>query len=327
MASRRAWATIGEGTIKVVDGKPLLIRDVARIDDGGAPQTQAVSVNGKDAVYLNVLRIPGGNTIEIVDAVKERVANLRNLPPGMEAKVYFDQSGFVRTTYRGLKREIVQALLLVALVILVFLQSFRGTLIVSAAIPLSFAITLIVMYASGQTLNAITLGGLTLAIGPPGRQRRRRPRVDPPLSAPGLERVRGRAPGHERGGPAGAGLHAHHHRGPPPGAPLGRAGQEALRPAGAHRHGRDGGLLLREPGGHPGGVPLPAGARLAGTIRAGIGAGDRGPGRRLRLVSAAGAGGARHGDRRLTRAGGGERVGSWATCRPPSSPRSTSRWR
>ena len=157
--------TIGEGTVKVVDGKPVLIKDVARVEDGGMPKTQAVSVNGQDAVYLNVLRIPGGNTIEIVDAVKKKVAGLSNLPPGMEAKVYFDQSTFVRTSYDGLKREILQALVLIALVILLFLQSMRGTLIVSFAIPLSFAITLIVLYASGQTLNAITLGGLTLAMG------------------------------------------------------------------------------------------------------------------------------------------------------------------
>ena len=71
----------------------------------------------------------------------------------------------MRTAYHGLKKEIVQALVLIALVILLFLQSVRGTLIVSVAIPLSFAITLIVLYATGQTLNAFTLGGLTLAMG------------------------------------------------------------------------------------------------------------------------------------------------------------------
>ncbi len=161
----RAVTTIGEGTVKVVGDKPVLIRDVARVEDSGMPETQAVSVGGKDAVYLNVLRIPGGNTIKIVDAVKAKVAGLDNLPPGMEAHVLFDQSGFVRTTYDGLQREIVQALVLIALVILLFLQSLRGTLIVSVAIPLSFAITLIVLYATGQTLNAFTLGGLTLAMG------------------------------------------------------------------------------------------------------------------------------------------------------------------
>jgi multidrug efflux pump subunit AcrB len=161
----RRVETIGDATVKVVGDKPVLIRDVARVDDGGTPETESVAVNGKDAVYLSVLRIPGGNTIEIVDAVKKVVEGLRDLPPGMQAKVYFDQSTFVRGAYHGLKKELLQALVLISLVILLFLQSVRGTMIVSVAIPLSFAITLIVLYSTGQTLNAFTLGGLTLAMG------------------------------------------------------------------------------------------------------------------------------------------------------------------
>jgi multidrug efflux pump subunit AcrB len=158
-------ATIGDALVKAHDGRPVLIRDVARVEDGGSPETQAVSVNGRNAVYLNVLRVPGGNTLEIVDAVKRAVTGLKRLPAGVEVKAVFDQSRFVRTTYHGLRQEVVQALVLIALVILLFLQSVRGTLIVSVAIPLSFAITLIVLYATGQTLNAFTLGGLTLAMG------------------------------------------------------------------------------------------------------------------------------------------------------------------
>ena len=157
---------IGDAMVKLVHGRPVYIEDVAQVEDGGAAPTQTVSVNGENAVYLNVLRIPGGNTIEIVDAVKKVVAGLSNLPPGMVVKPVFDQSTFVKTSYAGLKREVLQALLLIALVILVFLQSFRGTLIVAVAIPLSFAVTLIVLYATGQTLNSFTLGGLTLAMGP-----------------------------------------------------------------------------------------------------------------------------------------------------------------
>jgi multidrug efflux pump subunit AcrB len=156
---------MGDAPVKIDGNKAVLIRDVARVEDSGTPPTQAVSVDGKDAVYLNVLRIPGGNTIEIVDKVKEVVAGLKDLPPGMQVKAVFDQSSFVRTTYHGLKKEIIQALILIGIVILIFLQSMRGTLIVSVAIPLSFAITLIILYASGETLNAFTLGGLTLAMG------------------------------------------------------------------------------------------------------------------------------------------------------------------
>ncbi len=157
--------TIGDAVIARHGSRPVFIRDVARVEDGGAPETQSVSVNGQDAVYLNVLRIPGGNTIEIVDSVKKAVANLKDLPPGLQVKAYFDQSTFVRTAYFGLRKEIVQALILIAIVILIFLQSIRGTVIVAVAIPLSFAITLIILYAQGQTLNAFTLGGLTLAMG------------------------------------------------------------------------------------------------------------------------------------------------------------------
>ncbi|HZZ83616.1 MAG TPA: efflux RND transporter permease subunit [Anaeromyxobacteraceae bacterium] len=159
-------ASIAEGVVKVKDGRPVLIRDVARVEDAASPQTQAVSVNGEDAVYLNVLRVPGGNTLQIVDAVKEKLAHLKNLPPGLQVKPIFDQSTYVRTTFAGLRREIIQALILISLVILLFLQELRAVLIVAIAIPISFAIILIVLYTTGQTLNAFTLGGLTLAMGP-----------------------------------------------------------------------------------------------------------------------------------------------------------------
>jgi multidrug efflux pump subunit AcrB len=156
---------IGDAPVKVVDGNPVLIRDVARVEDGGSPPTQSVSVDGKNAVYLNVLRIPGGNTLAIVDAVKKTIAGLHGLPRGVEVIPVFDASTLVRDAYSGARREIIQALVLIALVILVFIQSTRGTLIVSVAIPLSFAITLLVLYATGNTLNSFTLGGLTLAMG------------------------------------------------------------------------------------------------------------------------------------------------------------------
>jgi multidrug efflux pump subunit AcrB len=156
---------IGDAIAKLVEGKPIRIRDVAEVVDAASPQTQAVSINNKDGVYLNVLRVPGGNTIEIVDRVKQIVAALQGLPPGLHVEPIFDQSTFVRGTYHGLQKEVIQALVLVALVILLFLQSLRGTLVVSLAIPLSFALTLLVLYATGQTLNAFTLGGLTLVMG------------------------------------------------------------------------------------------------------------------------------------------------------------------
>ena len=164
-AVARRVSDIGDAAVKANGNREVLIRDVARVEDGGAPETQSVSVNGQDAVYLNVLRVPGGNTLDIVEAVNGVVASLKDLPQGLQVKAIFDQSTFVRTTYFGLRKEVLQALVLIALVILLFLQSVRGTLIVSLAIPLSFAITLIVLYATGNTLNSFTLGGLTLAMG------------------------------------------------------------------------------------------------------------------------------------------------------------------
>mgnify|MGYP000305326961 CR=1 FL=1 len=158
---------IGDAVAKLKGGRPVLLRDVARVEDGGAPETQSVAMDGHPAVYLNVLRVPGGNTLAIVDAVKEAVATLQPaLPPGLSVYAIFDQSSFVRNSYDGLRKEVVQALILIALVILLFLQNLRAVLIALIAIPIAFATILLVLYATGQTLNAFTLGGLTLAMGP-----------------------------------------------------------------------------------------------------------------------------------------------------------------
>ena len=268
-------SSIGEAPVKVVDGRPVLIRDVAHVDDGGTPLTQSVSVNGREAVYLNVLRVPGGNTIQIVDAVKQVVEHLQGLPPGVKVQAFFDQSTFVRTTYAGLKREVLQALVLIALVILVFLQSIRGTLIVSVAIPLSFAITLIVLYACGQTLNAFTLGGLTLAMGR---------LVDDAVvvlesihrhQRMGRCRPGGRARGDERRGAPGPRLHAHDDGGAAPGAPPRGAREEALRAARAHGRRRDDRLLLRQHGRHARRLSLLPRARRARAGGEGGRGGDR----------------------------------------------------
>jgi multidrug efflux pump subunit AcrB len=118
---------LGDTVVKLRAGRPVLLRDVARVIDGGAPETQAVAVDGREAVYLNVLRVPGGNTIAIVDAVKDAVATLQStLPPGMRVQAIFDQSTFVRQSYDGLRKEVLQALVLIALVILLFLQNLRA---------------------------------------------------------------------------------------------------------------------------------------------------------------------------------------------------------
>lgn len=157
---------IGDALVKLVDGKPVRIKDVARVEDGGTPETQAVSINGEPAVYLNVVRVPGGNVLDIVDQANARLKEIKGLPPGMQVEPIFDTSTFVRDNFAGLKKEIMQAFILVAMVILLFLQSPRSVLVAAITVPVSFAIILLVLYASGQTLNAFTLGGLTLAMGP-----------------------------------------------------------------------------------------------------------------------------------------------------------------
>jgi len=162
-----AVAEIGDALIKLSpDGHPVRIKDVARIEDGGSKDAQAVTINGERGVYLNVLRVPGGNVVAINDEIKRIVSNLKDLPSGVHVEPIFDQSTFVRSTIHGLVKEVFQALLLIGAVILIFLQSARSVLIAAIAVPISFAIILIVLYATGQSLNAFTLGGLTLAMGP-----------------------------------------------------------------------------------------------------------------------------------------------------------------
>ena len=171
--------------------------------------------------------------------------DLKDLPPGVEVKAIFDQSTFVRTAYFGLKKEIVQALVLIAIVILIFLQSTRGTLIVAVAIPLSFAITLIILYSQGQTLNAFTLGGLTLAMG--------RLVDDAVVVLESIHRHQkkgmidraGGAARHQRGGAAGARLDADDDGRAAAGHAAQRPGQEAVRAAGAHRRRRHDRVVLR----------------------------------------------------------------------------------
>lgn len=162
-----AVSEIGDALVKLSpEGHAVRISDVARIEDGGSKDAQAVTINGETGVYLNVLRVPGGNVVAINDEIKRIVTNLKDLPPGVHVDPIFDQSTFVRSTIHGLVKEVLQALLLIAAVILVFLQSGRSVLIAAIAVPVSFAIILIVLYATGQSLNAFTLGGLTLAMGP-----------------------------------------------------------------------------------------------------------------------------------------------------------------
>ena len=260
-------ATIGDAPVKVVGDKPVLIRDVARVEDGGTPATQSSRSTGRTPSISTCSASPAATRSRSSTRSRRSSRACSDLPPGMQAKVYFDQSTFVRTAYHGLKKEIVQALVLIALVILLFLQSVRGTLIVSVAIPLSFAITLIVLYATGQTLNAFTLGGLTLAMGR---------LVDDAVVV--LESIHR----HQRMGmsTAEAALEGTNAVALPVlastlttmavllarGAPRGARAQ-ALRAARAHRRRRDDRVVLREHGGDARRVPLLPRPRRARPLR------------------------------------------------------------
>jgi len=144
----------------------IYVRDVAQVRDGGAVQTNVVRVNGRRGALLSVLKTGSASTLEIVERVKRELPRiLSTLPPELDVRLLLDQSLFVRASIRAVLYEGLLAGLLVTLMILLFLGSWRSTLIVLTSIPLSILVSLILLYLLGQTINVMTLGGLALAIG------------------------------------------------------------------------------------------------------------------------------------------------------------------
>jgi hydrophobe/amphiphile efflux-1 (HAE1) family protein len=144
---------------------PIRLRDVGSVADSAETQVSIVRVDGQRAVYLRVNKQPGGNTVDIVDAVKAAMPKLLGIPPGVSVSMSLDQSTYIRQSIENLWHEAAFGSLLAFLVILVFLRSFVSTMIIGIAIPLSLMLTLVAMYFLGQTLNIFTLGGLALAVG------------------------------------------------------------------------------------------------------------------------------------------------------------------
>jgi hydrophobe/amphiphile efflux-1 (HAE1) family protein len=144
---------------------PIRLRDVGSVADSAETQVSIVRVNGQRAVYLRVNKQPGGNTVDIVDAVKAAMPKLLGIPPGVNVSISLDQSTYIRQSIESLWHEAAFGSILAFLVILVFLRSFVSTMIIGIAIPLSLMLTLVAMYFLGQTLNIFTLGGLALAVG------------------------------------------------------------------------------------------------------------------------------------------------------------------
>lgn len=152
--------------IKLVNGVPVALGDVARVYDGFADQTNIVRINGQRATYLAILKKADASTLAVVDAAKEALPAIQAAAPkGMELRFDFDQSHFVRAAIQDVAKEALASSLLVSLMILLFLGSWRSMLIVCTSIPLAILVGLVGLKLSGQTLNIMTLGGLSLAIG------------------------------------------------------------------------------------------------------------------------------------------------------------------
>ncbi|MGA2448825.1 MAG: efflux RND transporter permease subunit [Polyangiaceae bacterium] len=150
--------TVGHGTVTV--------GDVAQVRDGFAPQTSVVRSNGRHGVLMSILKSAGSSTLDIVARIRKAVPGaLAALPKDYQLDLLFDQAVFVRAAVAGVVKEAVIAAGLTGLMILVFLGSWRSTLVVVVSIPLSVLTSLIVLRALGQTLNMMTLGGLSLAVG------------------------------------------------------------------------------------------------------------------------------------------------------------------
>jgi multidrug efflux pump subunit AcrB len=159
-------ADLGDLPIKNVGGAMVYMHDVAQVHNGNAVQTNVVHVDGNRSVLLSVFKNGATSTLDIVSGIKHMLDVIKpSLPEALEVKAIGDQSVFVRASIQGVIREGVIAAVLTSLMILLFLGSWRSTLIVTTSIPLSILGAIAALSAIGETLNIMTLGGLALAVG------------------------------------------------------------------------------------------------------------------------------------------------------------------
>ena len=157
---------LGDLPIRSVNGAMIYIRDVATVRDGNPPQTNIVHVEGSRSVLMQVLKNGSVSTLAIIAGVKEKVAGLKEiLPSNMNIAVLGDQSLFISAAINGVVHEGIIAAALTSLMILIFLGSWRSTVIIAISIPLSILGSIAILSALGETLNIMTLGGLALAVG------------------------------------------------------------------------------------------------------------------------------------------------------------------
>lgn len=152
--------------VGVREGVPVLLSDVATVSDSYSQQTNIVRINGQRASFVPILKNSTASTLAVVDAVKAMLPDIQeSAPNGINLKMDFDQSVFVRAAVQNVIKEAVVSSALVSLMILVFLGSWRNTVVVATSIPLSIFAGIVGLFLTGQTINLMTLGGLALAIG------------------------------------------------------------------------------------------------------------------------------------------------------------------
>ena len=159
-------SSLGDLPIKVVNGATVYIRDVAQVRDGNPPQQNIVHVEGSRSVLLSVLKNGAVSTLDIIAGMRAKVEEIRaSLPDALRISYVGDQSIFVKSAVEGVIKEGVIAAALTSLMILLFLGSWRSTLIIATSIPLSVLAAIALLALLGETLNIMTLGGLALAVG------------------------------------------------------------------------------------------------------------------------------------------------------------------
>ena len=152
--------------IKVINGTPIFVRDVAYVRDGFPPQTNIVRSDGQRGSLMTVLKSGDTSTLDIVKGIRTLLPQVQaTLPEALRVTPIGDQSIFVRASINGVVREAIIAACLTAIMILIFLGSWRSTIIIAVSIPLSILCSIITLSALGETINIMTLGGLALAVG------------------------------------------------------------------------------------------------------------------------------------------------------------------
>jgi multidrug efflux pump subunit AcrB len=159
-------AGLNDLPVRSTNGATIYLREVAHVRDGFSPQTNVVRHDGSRGVLLSVLKNGGSSTLQIVENLRTMLPSaLQSLPPTFKVTPLFDQSVFVKSAIAGVAREAVIAACLTAALILLFLGNWRSTCIIAVSIPLSILSSILALWALGETINIMTLGGLALAVG------------------------------------------------------------------------------------------------------------------------------------------------------------------